>query len=106
MATLLNRLFTAFFPFTVEKKSDPIRFGILGAAKAAYVFTGPWAHLLRCAVFTALLTLNRPMTLITPAKSHPDVVLQAISARDRTRAEGFAKRHDIPDVRDSYQGGF
>jgi predicted dehydrogenase len=46
------------------------------------------------------------MTLITPAKSHPDVVLQAISARDRTRAEGFAKRHDIPDVRDSYQGGF
>lgn len=41
--------------------------------------------------------------MITPAKSHPEVILQAISARDRTRAEAFAKKNGIPDVRDSYQ---
>ena len=44
------------------------------------------------------------MALITPAKSHPEVVVQAVSARDRARAEEFAKKHGIPDVRDTYQG--
>jgi predicted dehydrogenase len=52
----------------------------------------------------ALLMLNSPLSLIIPAKSHPEVILQAIAARDRTRAEQFAKKHGIPDVRDSYQG--
>lgn len=42
--------------------------------------------------------------MIIPAKSHPEVTLQAISARDRKRAEKFAKKHGIPDVKDSYQG--
>lgn len=44
------------------------------------------------------------MTIMTPAKSHPEVTVQAIAARDRKKAEAFAKQHGIPDVRDSYEG--
>jgi predicted dehydrogenase len=44
------------------------------------------------------------MTLITPAKSHPEVIVQAVAARDRSRAEAFAKKHGVPEVKDSYQG--
>ncbi|KAK0728816.1 putative oxidoreductase [Lasiosphaeria miniovina] len=80
MFALLSRVYSAFAPPTVEKRKDGvIRFGILGAAKIA------------------------PMALILPAKSHPEVVVHAIAARDRTRAEEFAKKHGIPVVRDSYQ---
>ena len=50
------------------------------------------------------MTLHSPLALITPAKSHPEVLVQAVAARDRTRAEGFAKKHGIPDVKDTYQG--
>lgn len=52
------------------------------------------------------LNLHRPLSLITPAKSHPQVVVQAISAKNHQRAEEFAKKHGIPDVRDTYQGMF
>ncbi len=31
----MTRIFKAFYPPAPEKKSDPIRFGILGAAQAA-----------------------------------------------------------------------
>ncbi|KAK7213931.1 hypothetical protein V2G26_021109 [Clonostachys chloroleuca] len=79
MATLLKRIFTAFDPPAAEKKNDAIKIGILGAARTA------------------------PMSLIVPAKSHPEVIVQAISARDRPRAEEFAKKHGIPQVMDSYQ---
>lgn len=57
-----------------------------------------------CGSRCKLLTLSSPMALITPAKSHPEVIVQAVSARDRTRAEEFAKTHSIPEVRDTYQG--
>ncbi|KAJ5660329.1 oxidoreductase [Penicillium longicatenatum] len=79
MASTLARIYTAFSPPVVEKKTDAIRIGILGAAKIA------------------------PLALITPAQSHPEVIVQAISARDRARAEDFAKKHGIPEVKDSYQ---
>ncbi|RYP42282.1 hypothetical protein DL767_000446 [Monosporascus sp. MG133] len=79
MITLLNRVYTSFVPPVVEKKSDAIKFGILGAAKIA------------------------PMAIITPAKSHPEVIVQAVAARDRARAEEFAKKHGIPDIRDTYE---
>ncbi|KAH8701827.1 putative oxidoreductase [Talaromyces proteolyticus] len=79
MASTVSRVFTAFGPPTIEKKSDAIKFGILGAAKIA------------------------PLALITPAKSHPEVIVQAVAARDRARAEEFAKKHGIPDVRGSYE---
>ncbi|KAJ5547083.1 oxidoreductase [Penicillium frequentans] len=71
MASTIIRIYTAFSPPVVEKKSDAIRIGILGAAKIA------------------------PLALITPAQSHPEVIVQAISARDRTRAQQFAKKHGV-----------
>jgi predicted dehydrogenase len=46
------------------------------------------------------------MSLIIPAKSHPEVIIQAVAARDRSKAEAFAKSHGIPEVKDSYQGWF
>ena len=42
--------------------------------------------------------------MITPAKSHAEVIVQAVSARDGQKAEAFAKSHGIPEVKDSYQG--
>lgn len=58
----------------------PLRFGILGAANIA------------------------PQALILPAKSHPEVVVYAVAARNRARAEAFAKKHEIPKVHADYQG--
>ncbi|KUM65539.1 hypothetical protein ACN42_g1534 [Penicillium freii] len=78
MAAMVMRVFTAFGPPKVEKKNDAIRFGILGAAQIA------------------------PLALITPALSHPEVIVQAVAARDHARASAFAKKHNIPDVRASY----
>lgn len=46
----------------------------------------------------------RPLSLITPALSHPEVIVQAVAARDHDRASAFAKKHNIPDVRTSYDG--
>ncbi|KAH6974601.1 hypothetical protein BKA56DRAFT_490586 [Ilyonectria sp. MPI-CAGE-AT-0026] len=75
----LKRVWWAFNPPTVEKRSDALRFGILGAANSA------------------------GMTLTIPAKLHPEVVIQAVAARNRKRAEEFAKKNGIPQVMDSYQ---
>jgi predicted dehydrogenase len=44
------------------------------------------------------------MALIGPAKSHPEVIIQAVAARDKTKATAYAKKHGIPQVFDSYQG--
>lgn len=52
----------------------------------------------------ANINTGRPLALFTPAKSHPEVVIQAISARDRSKAEAYAKSYGIPEVRDTYQG--
>jgi predicted dehydrogenase len=46
------------------------------------------------------------MSLLTPAKSHPEIVIQAVAARDRKRAEEYAKANGIPEVKGSYQGVF
>jgi predicted dehydrogenase len=43
------------------------------------------------------------MALITPARSHSDVIIQSVSARDRKKAEAFARKHNIPEVKGSYQ---
>ena len=40
MMSMVNRIFMAFGPPKVEKKSDAIKFGILGAAKIALVILG------------------------------------------------------------------
>ncbi|KAJ4374168.1 hypothetical protein N0V83_002909 [Neocucurbitaria cava] len=62
----------------VTKKDGALRFGILGAANIA------------------------PQALIVPARSHAEVLVVAVAARDRKRAEVYAKRHGIPIVHDSY----
>jgi predicted dehydrogenase len=48
--------------------------------------------------------MSSGFTLTIPAKLHPEVIVQAVAARDRTRAEEFAKKHGIPEIKDSYQG--
>ncbi|RFU71777.1 hypothetical protein TARUN_10485, partial [Trichoderma arundinaceum] len=55
---MIGRLWGCFNPPTPPKSSDAIRFGVLGAAGIA------------------------PLALFNPAKSHPEVIVQAISARD------------------------
>jgi hypothetical protein len=55
---------------------------------------------------SAALTTSSPRTLILAAKTHPEVIIQAVSARDRKRAEAYAKKYGIPEVKDSYQGKF
>ncbi|KAL7938277.1 NAD(P)-binding protein [Trichoderma chlorosporum] len=77
--SLVSRIWGCFNPPTPAKSSDAIRFGVLGAAGIA------------------------PLALFTPAKSHPEVIVQAISARDRKKAEEYAKSHGIPEVKDTYQ---
>jgi predicted dehydrogenase len=56
----------------------PLRLGILGAARIA------------------------PAALLRPARDLPAATVVALAARDRTRAETFARRHDIPRVHTSY----
>ena len=72
-------------PPTVKKADNPLRFGILGAARIA------------------------PDALITPAKSHADVVVAAVACRDKNRGDKYAKAHDIAKVyagSTCYQGTF
>lgn len=48
-----------------------------------------------------------PNALIIPAKSHSDVIVAAVAARDIERAEAFAKKHGIDKVfggPNGYQG--
>ncbi|KAL1744172.1 hypothetical protein HDZ31DRAFT_82903 [Schizophyllum fasciatum] len=71
--------YTGIFPPVVPKTPEPVRFGILGAAAIA------------------------PPALVIPAKSHPEVVLKGLAARDRARAEKFAQTHGVEKVYDSYQ---
>ncbi|KXH53978.1 hypothetical protein CNYM01_13645 [Colletotrichum nymphaeae SA-01] len=82
MASLLSGLRhirTIFNPPNVEKSEDALKFGILGAANIA------------------------PLALILPAKTHPEVVVYAVAARDKKRAIDFAKKYNIPKVMDDYQ---
>ena len=61
----------------------PLKIGILGAARIA------------------------PSALITPAKSHPEIVVYAVAARDLGKAQKFAKDHGIKKVyggSGAYQG--
>ena len=51
-----------------------------------------------------LTTSISPLSLVIPAKSHPEVIVQAVAARDRSKAEAFAKSHGIPEVKETYQG--
>ena len=57
---------------------DPIRMGVLGAARIT------------------------PDALIDPARHVPGVEVTTIAARDGTRARAFADLHGIPRVLDTY----
>ncbi|KAH3910813.1 hypothetical protein HBI56_004410 [Parastagonospora nodorum] len=62
----------------VPKKDDALRFGILGAANIALT------------------------ALIQPARSHPEVIIAAVAARDGKKAQAYAKKYGIPIVHKSY----
>ena len=57
---------------------NPIRFGVLGAARIT------------------------PAALVYPAETIDDVELTVVAARDRARAEAFAREHGFVDVADDY----
>ena len=59
--------------------TDPLRLGILGAARIA------------------------PMALIRPARQVPEAVVAAVAARDPARARAFAAKHGIPRVAERYE---
>ena len=44
-----------------------------------------------------------PLALINPAKQNSEVVVAAVAARDASRADAFAAKHDIPRVHESYE---
>lgn len=46
----------------------------------------------------------RPTALLQPARSHPEVIIQAVTARNREKAENYAKKHNVPQVIESYEG--
>ncbi|KAH8647757.1 hypothetical protein BX600DRAFT_475818 [Xylariales sp. PMI_506] len=75
----LKRGWHLSYPPEPTKSDGALKFGILGAAQIA------------------------PQAIILPAKSHPDVILQAVAARDKTKAETFAKVHGVQQVKESYQ---
>jgi predicted dehydrogenase len=62
----------------VPEHGEPLRIGVLGAARIA------------------------PSALIKPAQDNPDVVVTAVAARDGARARVFAAKNQIPRVHDSY----
>jgi hypothetical protein len=61
-------------PPQAKKESNPLRFGILGAANIA------------------------PIALILPSRSHPDAKVTAVAARNEQKARTFAKKHGIETV--------
>ncbi|KAJ7272286.1 NAD(P)-binding protein [Mycena rebaudengoi] len=73
---LVKRNYAIFNPPVAKSspESKPLKFGVLGAAAIA------------------------PDALITPAKSHREVVIIAVAARSKDRATVFAKKHGIPKV--------
>lgn len=58
--------------------TQPLRIGILGAARIA------------------------PMALVAPARNVPDATVVAVAARDPERAGAFATKHGIPRVHPTY----
>jgi predicted dehydrogenase len=62
----------------VSGQGNPLRIGILGAARIA------------------------PLALVNPAKENSDVVVAAVAARDMSRAREFAAKHGIARTHDSY----
>jgi len=62
----------------MEPKTQPLRIGTLGASRIA------------------------PSALIRPARRNSQVAIVGVAARDRNRAEKYARKHGIPQVYDNY----
>ncbi|KAI1375964.1 oxidoreductase domain-containing protein [Hypoxylon crocopeplum] len=76
---LASRNWLIFNPPELPKSTTPLRFGILGAADIV------------------------PQALLLPAKTHSDVLVQIVAARDPKKAKAYAQKHGIPEVAESYQ---
>jgi predicted dehydrogenase len=77
--SFIRHLWTINHPPEPAKNSKAIRIGLLGASWIA------------------------PMAVIIPAKSHPEVIVAAIAARDKIKANAYAKMQGVPIVHESYQ---
>ncbi|KAL4937377.1 hypothetical protein BDV06DRAFT_203118 [Aspergillus oleicola] len=77
--SLVARIWQIYSPPLVPKSGNALKFGILGAANIATT------------------------VLIKPARFHPEVIVQAVAARDKQRAVTYAKKYGIPQVHDSYE---
>ncbi|KAJ6543989.1 hypothetical protein B0H19DRAFT_1221810 [Mycena capillaripes] len=80
MFSMLSRIYCILNPPKAKKDGDTLKhlnFGCLGAAKIT------------------------PGALVNPSRSHPEVVLYAVAARDTKRAEAYAKEHGFQK---SYSG--
>jgi len=64
---------------TVEKESNPVRIGILGAARIS------------------------TDALINPSKKLKEVVIAGVASRDSAKASAFARKHSIPKFYSSYE---
>ena len=73
---LLNRLWIYFSGDTkqLHKQADALKIGILGAANIC------------------------SMALLNPASKLSNILVYGVAARDRQRAEAFARKHHIPKV--------
>ena len=79
LPSIVTRLYKHHYPTAVPTSSNPLKFGILGAANIA------------------------PNALIIPAQTHPDVQVYAIAARSLDRAREFAQKYGIEKSYGSYE---
>lgn len=53
-------------------------------------------------VDTDLTQLSSLTALVQPARTHTEVIIVAVAARDKKKAEAYAKAYDIPIVHENY----
>ncbi|KAL8709833.1 MAG: hypothetical protein Q9220_005449 [cf. Caloplaca sp. 1 TL-2023] len=79
LAYFLKRNYDSWYPKEVPKQTNAVRFGLIGATSIGL------------------------SAIITPAKSHGEVIVAAVAAREKKKATAYAKRYKIPIIHSSYQ---
>ncbi|CAG8961008.1 hypothetical protein HYFRA_00002548, partial [Hymenoscyphus fraxineus] len=74
-----QRMWTVVNPPQPAKSANAIRIGLLGASNIG------------------------PIAIINPARSHPEVIIAAVAARDEAKAKKYAEKYGIPTTFSSYQ---
>ncbi|CAG8970988.1 hypothetical protein HYALB_00007656 [Hymenoscyphus albidus] len=74
-----QRMWTVVNPPQPAKSANAIRIGLLGASNIG------------------------PIAIINPARSHPEVIIAAVAARDEAKAKKYAEKYGIPTTFASYQ---